>query len=148
MALADALAPECIVFSVRKDRISIQAVQGEHTRVPAHGNDADFTAFFCRRVNICKMLRDPCVSVKAVDDIEHTRILRRLLRKIRRASAAEDHYIDLIFPLRCVLHVAHRSSLCQDAHCLRSPAGEYRCQFHVRVLFYRTLDPSAEISIA
>src|SRR5699024_618954 len=71
VSLAYTLAPECIVLSVRKDRVGVQPVQGEHSRIPAHGDDSDLAALFRRCVHIGKMLRDPCMCVKAVDHIEH-----------------------------------------------------------------------------
>ena len=148
MSLADTFAPECIIFAVRKDRVCIKAVQREHSRIPAHRNNTHFSAFFRCCVYIREMLRNPCMRIETVDHIEHSDIFRRLLRQVRCASAAQDHHIDLIFPLLCICHAAHRRTFRQDAYCLRISAGKYRRQFHIRILFYRTLDPSAEITIA
>ena len=125
MSLAYALAPESIVLAVRKDGVGIQSVEGEHSRIPAHGDDADFTAFFGCRVYIRVMLRDPRVSIKAVDHIEHTGKLWCLLRKVCRASAAKDENVDLILPLCCVLDPAYRNPFCQDIYRCRIPAGKY-----------------------
>ena len=125
MSLTYALAPEGIVLAVRKDGVGIQSVEGEHSRIPTHGDDADMTAFLCGRVYIRVVLRDLCVSVKTVDHVEHAGKLRRLLRQVSGASAAEDENVDLILPLIRVLDPAYRDSFCEDIYRLRIPAGKY-----------------------
>ena len=67
-------------------------------------------ALFCRRIHIIKMLRDSGMGVKAVYYVEQLRILRGLLRQVGRTAAAQDHYVDLIFPL---LHVSYRANRCR-----------------------------------
>ena len=148
MSLTYTFAPECIVFSIRKDRVGIQTVQGEHSRIPANRDDPDFAAFFCSCVYIRIVLRNPCVGVKAVDHIEKFCILRRLLRKIGCASAAEDHDIDLVFPLSRVCNTAYRNAFCLYLYSRRVTACEDCGKLHIRILLYRALHASPEISIA
>ena len=147
MSLAYALPPECVILSFRKDGIRIQTVQGEHARIPAHGDDTDFISFLCRCIHVCVMLRDPCVCVKAVDHIEHARKLRRLHRKVCGAPAAQDHNIDLLFPVSRVRNTAHRHILCQDLYIPGIPAGKYCRKLHIRILLYRAFHASSKISI-
>ena len=57
-------------------------------------------ALLSRCIDICKVLRDSRVRIKAVYDIEELRQLRRLLRQICRASTADDADINVIFVCR------------------------------------------------
>ena len=60
------------------------------------------TILLCGSIYICKMLRNSCMCIEAVYNIEHLCILWCLLRQIGSTAAAEDHDIDLILPL---LHI-------------------------------------------
>ena len=148
MPLAHALSPECIVFPVRKDGVCIQPVEREHSRIPAHRNNADLTCFFRSRVYIRIMLRNLCVGVKTVNNIEHTRILRCLFRKIRGTAATKDQHINFIFPFSGFICSAYRYSVCQYCYIGRISPGKYCSKLHVRILFYGTLNPTSKISIA
>ena len=148
MSLADTFSPESIVMTFRKNRICIHTVQREHTRIPAHGNDAHVTALLCRFIYIIKMLRNSCMGVKTVYNIEKFCIFRGLYRKICRTSAAENHYINLVFPLFHIRHGTNGRSLCQYRYRLRCTSCKYGHQLHVRVLLDGTLNTSSEVSIS
>ena len=148
MSLTDTLAPECVVPAFRQDCIGIHPVQGEHSRIPAYGNDSNVSALLRSRIYPFKMLRNACMCIKAVYYIKQLRIFRCLLRKVCRTAAAQDHNIDLILPL---LHICHRAYCCafrQNRHCLRCASGKYCGQLHIRILPDCTLYTSSEISIA
>ena len=117
MSLAYTLAPECIIFTVGKDCICIQSVQGEHSRVPAHGDDSYMAALGSCLVYVCKMLRNSCMSVKAVYDIEPLCIFRCLLRKVCCTSSAEDQNIDLVFHFFCFIYMINACCICEDFYC-------------------------------
>ena len=93
------------------------------------------------------MLRDSCMCVKAVDYIKHGRKVWRLLRKIRSASAAENHDVNFICPLLYLCDLHYRNSLCQDAHTLRVSAGKYSRKLHIRILTDGALHASSKISV-
>ena len=44
------------------------------------------------------------MRIEAVHHVEILRQLRRLLRQVVRAAAAQDHHVDLILQLRSVAH--------------------------------------------
>ena len=96
MPLADALAPEGIVFPIRQNCLGNNAVERKHARIPAHGDNSDGMGLSTGRVHPAKVLRDFCMGVEAVDHVEILRKLRRLLRQIVRTAAAEDHHVNLI----------------------------------------------------
>ena len=148
MPLADALSPERIILSIRKDRIGIQPVQREHPRIPAHGYDSHLTAFFRRLIHPGKMLRDPCMGIEAVYHMEQLRIDRSLFGKIRRAPAAQDHHIDPVLPVLRFGYAAHTCTFCQDLYICRIPAGKDCRQLHIRILLHGTFHTPAQIAIA
>ena len=63
-------------------------------------------------------------------------------------SAAENHYINLVFPLFHICHGANGRSLCQYRYRLRCTSCKYGHQLHVRVLLDSTLNTSSEVSIS
>ena len=67
------------------------------------------TILLCGSIYICKMLRNSCMCIEAVYNIEHLCILWCLLRQIGSTAAAEYHNIDLILPL---LHIIYRTNGC------------------------------------
>ena len=70
MPLADALPPEGIILSLRKDGVGIQTVQRKHSRIPAAGYDSHFSALFRFRVHSGEMLRYLRMGIKTVYHME------------------------------------------------------------------------------
>ena len=83
MSLADALAPKRIIFALRQAGSCIETVQGEHTRIPANGNDTDLAGFLCGLIDCCEMLRNLCMCIEAVHYVKPLCIFRGLDRQIR-----------------------------------------------------------------
>ena len=75
-----------------------------------------YTSLLRRSIHIRKMLRNAGMCVKTVNYIKQLCKLRRLFRKICRASSAKNQYVDLIFPVCGVIHTAYRNSFCQNCH--------------------------------
>ena len=147
VALADALAPERVVLTVRQDRIAVDAREREQARVPADRDDAEVAALLRRLVDVGEVLRDARMRVKAVDDVEVLRVLRRLLRQIRRAAAAEDHDIDLVLPRCHILDIDDRHALRPDLDGRGIAAREDCDELHIRILFDCTLNAAAQIAV-
>ena len=78
------IPPECVVVSICKDRICIHTVQRKHSWIPAYGNDSYMSTLCCCLINICKMLRDFLMCIKAVHNIEIFYILRCLKHFLHR----------------------------------------------------------------
>ena len=148
MSLADAPAPEGIIGAFRQTGCRDHTVQGEHTGIPAHGNNADLTAFTGCRVDRGKMLRNPGMGIKAVDDIEHLRVFGCLDRQVGRAAAAEDHHIDFIFKGRNLRHVMYAHAFRADLQCFGRPSGEDSLQLHVGILPDGALHAPAQVAIS
>ena len=148
MPLADTLPPERIILSLRQNRIGIHTVQGKHTRIPANRDQRCLSCLFCRRIHRSKMLRYPGMRVKTVYHMKHLRILRRLFRKIRSASAADDHHIDPVLPLPGLTDSAHLCCFCKDLYILRISSGKYCQKFHIRILTDGAFHAPSQISIA
>ena len=160
MPLTDTLAPKCIISAFWKNRIRIQAVQREHSRVPAHRDNADMTALLRSGIHFFKMLWNARMGVKAVNHIKMLHIRRCLCRKICRAAAAENHHVDLVLP-RLHLRILHtfavfvkietvsgslrvntaassRSSFCRTAHSTPRPRLPYP-NIPIRILIFSLL---------
>ncbi len=148
MSLADALSPECIGTSLRQDRLRIQTVQGEHARIPSHGNDADMPSFLCRFIHISEILRYPCMSIEAVNGVEIRRNLRTHLRQVRSRTAAKHQHIDLILHRKHIVHMLHYRSIRMNLHARRIPPGEDRLKLHILVPGNRKLHAAPDISIS
>lgn len=86
--LADPLPPEGVALPLGQDGLGQQAVQGEHPRVPAHGNGRHLAAGLGRGVHLRKMLGDVGVGVKAVHHIKQPGELGCLLGQVRGTAAA------------------------------------------------------------
>ena len=136
------------MLAFRKHCIGYHTYQGEHTRVPADGNDADLAALLRCSVNICKMLANACVGIEAVYYIEHLCVLRCLLRQIRCAAAAQYQDIDLILPVSDVIRGNYRHTFGAYLHSCRIPAGKYRYQLQILILTDRALHATGQVPIA
>ena len=135
MSLAYALAPKCIILAVSQDCICIHTVQREHSRIPAYGNNSNMTILRSSLIYIGKMLWNSLMGIKTVYYVKPLRILRCLLRKVGSTSSAEDHNVDLVFHLLCVIYRIYLGCLSQDLNSLRSTTGKYAHQFHIRIMF-------------
>ena len=124
VALADAAAPEGIVLAVRQDAGGIQAVEGEHAGIPAAGDDADFTGLFRGGIYVCKMRRDACMGVKAVDHVEKRCIFGSLLGQVGGAAAADHQYVDLVLHGFRLIRVQHLCACGSNMQVFRCAAGE------------------------
>ena len=103
-------------------------------------------ALLSRCIDICKVLRDSRVRIKAVYDIEELRQLRRLLRQICRASAADDADINVIFVCRQLTARIYLSNLCLELHRRRIPTRKYTSELTVRIVPDRSFHTAADIS--
>ena len=148
MSLTNSFAPECVITSLRQNGIGIHTIQRKHSRIPAHGNNTNMSAFFCRLINIFKMLWDSCVCIKTVYDIKHLCIFWCLLRQIRSTSATENHNINLILPLLYIINRTNGCSLCQNGYCLRRTSRKYRSKLHIRILLNCTFHASSKVTIS
>ena len=148
MALAYAFAPEGIILAFGKHCVGIDTVQGKHSRIPADGNDRDMAAFTCRRVHIGKMLRDPCMRVKAVNDIKELCVLRSLFRQVGCRTAAEEQDINLVRPCICLICRNNGHIFGLDRHRCRIASRKDRHQLHIRRVFDRAFDAATQIAIA
>ena len=146
--LAYAFSPESIIFSIGKNGICIHSVQREHSRIPAYRDDSHMAAFFCRFIHIFEMLRNSCMCIKAVYNIEPLCIFRCLYRKICCASAADDQNVDLVLHLLCFVHMADLSCLCKYFYCLRIAACKNCRKFQIRIVFHCTFHASAQVAIS
>ena len=108
MTLADASAPESIVCALRQNTIAQQPLQAEHTRIPTGGDHRHVAAFHSACLTGSKMLGNIAVIIKRIHDIKMLGKLRRLHGQIFCAAAAQDHYIDLIFPIKHVFCLTNR----------------------------------------
>ena len=93
MSLAYTLAPECICASLDKNRLRIETVQREHSRIPANRNNTDIISLFCSFVHICKILWDLGMCIKTVNCVKIRCNLWTHDRKIRCRTTAQNHYI-------------------------------------------------------
>ena len=71
------------------------------------------------------------MSVKAVYYVKELCILRSLNRKIGCASAAKDHYIDLVFPISSFADRNNRNTGSPDRKRCRISSCENSCKLHV-----------------
>ena len=148
MALADALAPEGIITAARQDGIGIESVKGEHARIPANGYNSHMTAFLCSLVHCLKMPGDIGVGVKAVYYIEMRCHFRGLSGKVRGASSAKYHHVNLVLHGQNILCPANLGPLSQYAEAVRIPPGEHCFQLHVGIVLNGTLHTPSKVSVA
>ena len=102
--LTYARPPEGVIRAVGQDRLPVQAVEGEHARIPAGRDDRKSAVCTAGLIDRRKMRRDFCVCVKTVNNVEILRKLHGLLRQVVGAAAAENHDVKA---------VAHPGSLFQ-----------------------------------
>ena len=148
MPLADAFAPECIGASLRQDRLRIQTVQREHSRIPAYGYDPDLLPCFRCFVYILEILRNPCMCIKAVDGIKIRRDLRAHHRQIRRRTAAQHHNVNLVLHRQHIVHMLYRSALCVYLHRRRVAPCKYCLQLHIFIAGNGKLHAPSDIPIS
>ena len=74
------------------------------------------TAFLCSLVNISEMLRYSCVSIETVDNIEVLSHFRCLLRKISSTAAADNHYVNIICHILCVIQLVNLNTVSERLH--------------------------------
>ena len=125
VSLADPFSPECISASLYQDRLCIQTIQREHSRIPAYWDNTYILSFFCCFIYICKILRDLSMCIKAVNGIEWCCYLRSDYRKVCCWSAAEDHYIDIIFHSFHIIKVLYFCPFCLDLYTCRISSCKY-----------------------
>ena len=63
-------------------------------------------------------------------------------------AIAEDHNVDLVFHLLCVIYRIYLGCLSQDLNSLRSTTGKYAHQFHIRIMFDCTFYSTSQVTIA
>ena len=95
-----------------------------------------------------KVRGDLGVRVKAVDDIVKGGVLGALHRQVRGAAAAEDHDVDPVCPLFCLIHSHHGDAGGADGQRRRVTAGEDCLQAHIGILADGALDAPGQITIA
>lgn len=83
MSLAQSAAPERVGVAVGQQRLAVDAVDGEHARVPAGGDQGGLIVGLGRCVHGGEVLGNARVRVKAVDSIKQCRQRRALLRQVR-----------------------------------------------------------------
>ena len=113
MSLADALAPEGVILALGQDGGGIQAVEGEQTGIPAHGDHGNVISVPRGGIHRSIMGRNLSMIVKAIDHVEFPGKRRRHDRQIGSAAAADDQHIQFILPIGHIIHRHDRN--------LRSP---------------------------
>ena len=93
------------------------------------------------------MLRNACVRIKAVDDIEVFDVFRRLLRQVRGAAAAENHDIDFVAPILNILDADDRNILGPDFDACRGAAREDGHELHVVIFLNGAFYATAKVAI-
>ena len=88
------------------------------------------------------------MGVKAVYDVKHRSQLWRLNRKIRSASAAENHNVQFSLPVFNLFRPAYLGAVCQNLNSFRISSGKYCCQFHVRIVLHCTFNSSSQVPIS
>ena len=148
MALAYPLAPESICFSVGKDGLRINPVQGKQTRIPAYRNQPHMTALPACSVHCRKMLRNMSMGVKTVHHMKIFCQLRCLPGQICGASPAEDHHIDASGHILGLIHLINLYTFGSQLHVRGIPAGKNSSQLHIRILPDGQLHAFSQVSIA
>ena len=108
---------------------------------------AEVAALLAGRVYVRKMLRDLRVRVKAVDDIKILCKLCGLLRQVVRAAAAQNHDVNLIRHVFCLLHRINRHAGLR-LHTVRAAACENAHKLHIFRVGKRTFHAAAKISVS
>ena len=147
VALAYAFAPECIIFTIGQDCICIHSVEGEHSRIPAYGNDSDMITLGSCLIYICKMLRDSCVGIKAVNNVEPLCVFRGLNRKICRTSSTENQNVNFIFHFFCFIYMIYFCCICKNFYGCRITTCKYGNKLQIRIVFNCTFYSSAKVAI-
>ena len=74
------------------------------------------------------------MGVEAVDHVEKFCVFGSLHGKVGRASAAENHDVEPVFPFRGVRNVCDFRRFCRNLHAFGIPAREDDFEFHVGIL--------------
>ena len=88
------------------------------------------------------------MRVKAVDYIEHLRILRCHFRQVRCGSAADNQDVDFVLPCFDVCYIYNCCAFRKNFYGRGIAAGKYRNELLVVIVFDGALHAAAEISIA
>jgi len=147
VALAHATAPERVVGALRQDAVAHQAVEREQARIPAARDERGLAGARRRGVHGREVGGDVRMRVEAVHDVVERRVVRRLLRQVGGAAAAEDEHVDgLIAALeRCGR--LHGQAFGGHLHARRVAARIHRHQLNVIVLTNGQLDALAEVPV-
>ena len=148
VALAHAAAPEGIGFAARQDGGGVEAVQGEHARIPAAGNETKLARGGCSLVDIGEVLRDVGVGVKGVDHIVEGRILGSHGRKVRGGTAADDEDIQVLLTALENFGALHRHAGGVYFEGGRVPTGVDGRQGHVLISRDGRFHAAAKVAIA
>ena len=148
MTLADALAPEGVILAVGENRICIGAGETEQTGIPTDGNNRHMTASLSRRVDVCKVLGNFSVGVKAVHNVEELSVFGRLRGKVSSRAAAENHNINLADPVFSVRHVEHRHASRLNLDFSGVATSKDRHEFSIRIIFNGAFNAASEVAVS
>ena len=105
------------------------------------------TAFFCGFVNIRKVFRNSCMSVKTVNNVEKLCIFRRLLGKIGCRSAAEHENIYFVLILFYIIYIYYAdAAFCLYA--LRVTSRKNAHKLHIGSVCYCPFYAFSDVSVS
>ena len=87
------------------------------------------------------------MGIEAVDDVKVLCILRGLGRKIRRRTAADHEYIDLILIAEDMIDGIDLDTSGMNLHTRRIATCKYRYELLIRVPLDGSLDAAGQVSI-
>ena len=148
MSLAQALAPEGVGGALGQQRFADHAVDREHARIPAGGNQRRLAVGARRRVHGSEVLGNARMRVEAVHRVEQRSQFRALLRQVFLGAAAQDQHVDAVGVLREGIHAEHRSAGRDRPHPLGRAARVDADQFHVGVAGDGGFDAAAQVAVA
>ena len=88
------------------------------------------------------------MGIKAVHNVVIRRIFGCLSRQIRRASAAENQYVDLILHMIQLRSCQHLYACGAYLHVFRISSGKYSDQLHILIMGDCALYASAQVAIS
>ena len=128
VSLADAAAPEGVIFTMRQSGFAQKTHQREETRIPTHRNERYFARRFGDAIHAGEVFFNFGVGVKAVDDVEVATDFQPLFHEIVGGAAAKDHHIDFILKRGNLIHREDRRAACRSD---TRTAGKNSDEFHV-----------------